>query len=117
MRRMSYEAASSPFTFPRDCLQFEPQVLRETEQPRSLRLDPDQRVDPHGVRRQEFVELHEWRIVPLCARREQIGNLGFGEVPGKVHDHAIFLMSGLNAAEHNARQTQKTIRRYCAVDR
>jgi hypothetical protein len=61
-------------------VELEPQVLEEANELRSALLDPQQGVEPHGIRRHEFVQLDERRL-SIRAGRKKLRHLRFTQVP------------------------------------
>jgi hypothetical protein len=62
------------------CVKLEPQVLEEANELRATLLDPHQGVEPHGIRRYEFVQ-HDERRLGVRAGRKKLRHLRFAQVP------------------------------------
>jgi hypothetical protein len=95
------------FVFRREHIQFEPDVFRQSIQPRALTFDPQQRVHANRVRRGEIVELENRWLRQLGTGLEQIGNVRFAETTGEMHDDATSLAAHFNPAMHDVDRAAK----------
>jgi hypothetical protein len=83
-----------------ECVELESQVLEQANQLRPVLLDPHQRIEADGIRRDELLEFDS-RARSFRACRQKLRDLRLTEVSGQMHHELPALTSKLYPAPHD----------------